>query len=505
MTIKEIEKTQDYLIIHTDVGSRKIKLNFPHIKNIEKKCWDFKKRQCEVKYKTFGNWDTGEWFSDIWEVKDEKDFFEQRVNAKEALDLPLGKKFKKKKSQKIFGPPGTGKTSKLIDFVSEAINSGIKPKNIAFISFSNEAAQVARLRVCEAIPDLGDISFPYFCTLHALATLVGGTNGVDLCKEEHFKSFDKNIQCWTEWVRPGDPLSATARYRHEVLDEFSRSVARQVPMDYIKFSQDLASGLSKRYNNTCTALSEFFSVSLDEIRNDLPFYTEQYIDSFITYKRKNHLVSFDDVITKVASERFPSDLIPTFDLLIIDEAQDLSIHLWKFARKLVSAAGSSYIAGDDDQAIMAGVGAEPREFVDLDTSEKTIPIGQSYRVPKVIHSYVSQGVMPFIEKLPFRAKKEWNPQSKDGSLGLSKVQFVVSDDEGGLKVNNVLRKDRPQIHLEYLIKLVEADWQKFLNFKDPQEEWIFKSDCCGEELSKLLRGSFKLSNSEKIILLVQSL
>ena len=84
--------------------------------------------------------------------------------------------------------------------------------------------------MCEAIPDLGDISFPYFCTLHALATLVGGTNGVELCKEEHFKSFDRNIQCWTEWVRPGDPLSATARHRHEVLDEFSRSVARQVPM-----------------------------------------------------------------------------------------------------------------------------------------------------------------------------------------------------------------------------------------------------------------------------------
>ena len=41
MTIKEIEKTQDYLIIHTDVGSRKIKLNFPHIKNIEKKMLGF--------------------------------------------------------------------------------------------------------------------------------------------------------------------------------------------------------------------------------------------------------------------------------------------------------------------------------------------------------------------------------------------------------------------------------------------------------------------------------
>ena len=48
-----------------------------------------------MKYTTFGNWDTGEWFSDIWEVKDEKDFL-NRVNAKEALDLPLGKNSKEK-------------------------------------------------------------------------------------------------------------------------------------------------------------------------------------------------------------------------------------------------------------------------------------------------------------------------------------------------------------------------------------------------------------------------
>ena len=68
----------------------------------------------------------------------------------------------------------------------------------------------------------------------------------------------------------------------------------------------------------------------------------------------------------------------------------------------------------------------------------------------------------------------------------------ISDDEDGLKIKKVLRKDRPQIHLENLIKLVEADWQKFINFNDPQEEWIFKSECCGEELSKLLGGSFYL-------------
>jgi len=453
-----------------------------------------------VQYSTFGNWDSGDWFSEIWEVKESQDFARTQLNAKEAFDLPLEKKFKKQKSQKIFGPPGTGKTSRLIDFVREAIGDGVQPKNIAFISFSNEAAQVARQRVCEAFPELGDISFPYFCTLHALATMVGGTTGVDLCKEEHFKSFDQNIQCWTEWVRPGDPLSATARYKHEVLDEFSRSIARQVPMDYTQFSRNFAVGLSKRYNDTCSALADFFSLDLNEIRNDFAFYAERYVEKFLAFKTKNYLISFDDVITKVVKETFPSDLIPTFDLLIIDEAQDLSSHLWKFARKLVKAAGKAYIAGDDDQAIMAGVGAEPREFVDLATTEETMPIGQSYRVPKAIHSYVARGVMPFIEQLPFRAKKEWNPQKKDGSLGLSKVKFVLSDDEGQLKVQRVFRTGTPQICLENLVRVVEGDWQKSRSQNPDHDDWILKSDISSEDLAKLLAEPFTLKGSEKKIL-----
>ena len=45
---------------------------------------------------------------------------------------------------------------------------------------------------------------------------------------------------------------------------------------------------------------------------------------------------FSDVISKVAEATFPEHKIPSFDVLIIDEAQDLSVHLWKFAKRLIS-------------------------------------------------------------------------------------------------------------------------------------------------------------------------
>ena len=68
----------------------------------------------------------------------------------------------------IFGPPGTGKTTKLISIVKQELEDGTRPEDIAFVSFSRKAADEARTRTASALSMNAD-QMVWFRTLHSMA------------------------------------------------------------------------------------------------------------------------------------------------------------------------------------------------------------------------------------------------------------------------------------------------------------------------------------------------
>ena len=70
---------------------------------------------------------------------------------------------------RIFGPPGTGKTTKLLNMVDQALESGIQPSQIAFLAFTRKAANEAKERAAERFQLNPETDLFYFRTLHSLA------------------------------------------------------------------------------------------------------------------------------------------------------------------------------------------------------------------------------------------------------------------------------------------------------------------------------------------------
>src|SRR6478609_4599477 len=77
----------------------------------------------------------------------------------------------------VLGPPGTGKTTRLLNKVEAALERGVEPDKIGYVSFTKRAAHEAVSRAVERFK-IDRQDFRYFRTLHSLCfNALGLSNG----------------------------------------------------------------------------------------------------------------------------------------------------------------------------------------------------------------------------------------------------------------------------------------------------------------------------------------
>jgi superfamily I DNA/RNA helicase len=283
----------------------------------------------------------------------------------------------------ILGPPGTGKTTTLLNLVDDFIKQGIRPSEIAYFSFTKKAANEAVTRALGKF-NLTQKDLTNFRTLHSFA----------------FKS-----------------LSVTKEKIMDIDDYKDFGRLCNIPINTAKYSDE--DGMFNSDNEYLTVINtarvkkmdllEYYDIrknSIDIERNTL-YLLDQELKKF---KQEKGLKDFTDLL----EDFIKKDISPRFKVLFIDEAQDLSPLQWEMVRTIWKKAEKTYIAGDDDQAIFKWAGADIDHFIALKNEVDEIKtLNQSYRIPGgPIHELSNK----IISKIKNRYEKSYLPKQETGLL-----------------------------------------------------------------------------------------
>ena len=294
---------------------------------------------------------------------------------------------------KIFGPPGAGKTTYLLNRVEKELDAGVPSARIGYFSFTRKAANEARDRAILKFPHLNaKTDFPYFRTLHSLAFHCLAVKADMIMQPEHYREFAAQVGIEIN-VGTEDDVDL-AKADNPILNEINLARIKGIDL--------------RQHYNQCGL--------------DIEWYHFEFVErSYRHYKRSKDLLDFTDLLEMVVTEH---ERLPALEVLIVDEAQDLSRLQWQMVEVLASKAKRTFLAGDDDQAVFTWAGADVKSF--LSFQGQITVLEQSYRVPSTVHALADKIVHRIRERQP----KEWKARDFEGEVKTYyRFEDVVLNDE----------------------------------------------------------------------------
>ena len=285
---------------------------------------------------------------------------------------------------KVVGPPGTGKTRRLLNEVHKYVQQGVPLDQIGYFAFTRKAAGEARDRFLAKNTHLTKKDIKYFQTLHSLAFNNLGLKEENVMQEGNYKAIGETC---------GIQIKYAAYETNSFNGIFSSSSEYLSLINLARVKQISAEEQFDRNEHLTWITRDKLTAIEKEINN---------------YKKTHGLIDFTDMVQKFLDKGKP----PKFKVIFVDEAQDLSLIQWSMIKKIEEETQCDvWIAGDDDQAIFGWAGADVNSFIKW--TSKEILLTQSERVPRL----VQRAALEIIQRIYInRIPKDYLPKDFEGNI-----------------------------------------------------------------------------------------
>ncbi|RBI58877.1 ATP-dependent helicase [halophilic archaeon] len=342
------------------------------------------------------------------------------------------------KVTRLFGGPGSGKTTELLDRVEEILDrDDVAVNDVLVVSYTRAAANEVRERLAERLDVDPRTLQGNVCTMHAKAyellnlsrgDVVGESDKKEFCEEYGLEFEDEYSGSGRRTARSttlGNKIIATSQWlqrtRRDVADWYD--VPFQWNEEEVRLPPDIDPNAQEGNKYTPTWPS-------DDDRFDVP----EAIRGWRAYKGEHGLIGFADMLERVKQR----SLLPNVDYLVIDEFQDITQLQFDIYEEWKPHMKNVLIAGDDDQVVYAWQGADPKLL--LGEGGNDVILDTSHRLPSRILKVVQQEVGHIEE----RQEKNLSPRVEGGTVEavespsmlelVRNVRYTVENHDGTMMI-----------------------------------------------------------------------
>lgn len=274
-------------------------------------------------------------------------------------------------SLKLNGPPGTGKTTQLLERLSRLLEGGLTPRDVAFVTYRKQMAAEFLHRLAarghisqEAAMKPWKHDTRYFGTLHAVCNRLTGDRAV--VEKKHRRQFMASA-----FSAPYDGYG----------DAPDTDPAGDDAIGTLLF--DAYDWCIENKQPSFTAAPGWSEIAARAIRP--PTFSE-FAEEWQAFKSGGNpdgelLTDFAGMLREVDE----NDITPPGSVLLIDEYHDMTPIMASICEGWMDSFDTVIVGGDPLQAIYSYKGADPRFFTELSLPE--LLLDPTYRVPAAVWEY----------------------------------------------------------------------------------------------------------------------